>query len=67
MSRVIQYLSQGEALGMEEPALKFLTYSLHDAQIGNMIVWLTQRVDTFDYIPYAASVIFELKYSKSCL
>jgi hypothetical protein len=65
MTRVLKYLLNPEVEA--EPSLKFLTFSLHDAQIGNMIVWLTGSLDSFDSIPYAASVVFELKYSETCL
>jgi len=31
------------------------------------MVWLTQTEASFDFIPYASQVIYELKYSESCM
>ena len=47
--------------------LKFLIYSAHDTQVDNMMVFLTQSKESFDYIPYASQVTFELKHSSQCV
>ena len=47
--------------------LKYMIYSAHDTQVTAMMVFLTQSIDSFDYTPYSSNVIFELKYSESCL
>ena len=47
--------------------LKFMIYSAHDTQVDNMMVVLTQSKTSFDYVPYASQVIFELKYSADCM
>ena len=44
--------------------LKFMIYSAHDVQVVNMLRFLA--VD-YDWVPYASTVTFELKYSASCL
>lgn len=46
---------------------KFMIYSAHDDQIDNSMVWLMQSMSSFDHIPYASTVIYELKYSQTCL
>ena len=47
--------------------LKYLIYSAHDTQVVNMVSWLTQKTNGFDYVPYASTVIFELMYSDACV
>ena len=44
-----------------------MVYSAHDTQVDNMMVFLTQNKTSFDYVPYASQVIFELKYSEECV
>jgi len=41
-----------------------MIYSAHDDQITNMLNFLGPD---YDWIPYAATVTFELKYSVKCL
>lgn len=48
----------------EESPLKFMVYSAHDTQVVNMMDFLKE--DYF-FTPFASTVIFELKYSESCL
>lgn len=47
-----------------EEALKFVMYSAHDTQVVNMMNFLAKDIY---WTPYASTVIFELKYSASCL
>lgn len=47
-----------------EIPLKYMIYSAHDTQVVNMMDFLQK--DYF-YTPFASTVIFELKYSESCL
>ena len=42
-------------------------YSAHDTNVDNMLVWLTQDHNSFDYVPFASQVTFELKYSPECV
>jgi len=45
-------------------ALKFVIYSAHDTQVVNMMNFLKKD---YDFIPYASTVVFEVKYSADCL
>ena len=56
----------GEA-NSDRNELKFLIYSAHDTQVDSMMVFLTQSKESFDYIPYASQVTFELKHSPKCV
>ena len=47
--------------------LKLMIYSAHDTQVTQMMAFLTEDLDDFAYTPYASQVIFELKYSETCL
>ena len=54
-------------LGKSMPAknaLKFMIYSAHDNQVVNMMNFLKKD---YKYIPYASTVVFEVKYSANCL
>lgn len=53
-----------EGAADREEALKFVMYSAHDTQVVNMMDFLAK--DLY-WTPYASTVIFELKYSASCL
>jgi len=57
-------LAKGE---QDAEALKFMIYSAHDDQIDNMMVFLTGTYDSFDFVHYASTVIFELTVSESCM
>ena len=48
----------------DKDPLKFLIYSAHDTQVVNMMTFLQKD---FYWTPYASNVIFELKYSASCM
>lgn len=50
--------------GTQNDDYKFMIYSAHDDTITNMLRFLD--VD-FDWIPFAATVTFELRYSAKCL
>ena len=47
-----------------EKDLKFMIYSAHDTQVVNMMNFLKKD---YYWTPYASQVIYELKYSASCL
>lgn len=47
--------------------LKYMLYSDHDDQIDNMWLWLNPTNFEFDYIKYASTAIFELRYNEECL
>ena len=51
----------------ENKNVKFMIYSGHDTQVDNLVVWLTQDIDSFESVPFASTVTFELKYSAKCL
>lgn len=42
-------------------------YSAHDTNVDNMLVWLTQDHTSFDYVPFASQVTFELQFSAKCI
>ena len=44
-----------------------MIYSGHDTQVDNLVVWLTGDIDSFENIPFASTITFELKYSAKCL
>jgi hypothetical protein len=44
--------------------LKYRLYSAHDTQIGNILAVLVPEF-SFEYVPYASSVFFELYQFKS--
>ena len=48
----------------KESEVKFMIYSAHDDQVTNMLTFLGSD---FYFVPYAATVTFELKYSVQCL
>lgn len=48
----------------ETKDLKYIIYSAHDTQVVNMMGFLQKD---FDWVTYASTVIFELKYSEQCL
>ena len=56
-----------QVTGQRENDLKYAIFSAHDTQVDNMLVFLTQNKEGFDYVPYAAQINFELKYSPECL
>ena len=51
----------------EDTKTKFMVYSAHDTQVDNMMIFLTQNKTSFEYVPYASQVIFELNYSEECV
>ena len=63
MSDKVNSLLSAEKSSLTSP-LNYIIYSAHDDQIINMLNFL--GVD-FDWVPYAATVTFELKYSARCL
>ena len=44
-----------------------MIYSGHDTQVDNIVVWLTDDIDSFEFVPFASTVTLELKYSAQCL
>ena len=46
--------------------LKYMIYSSHDTQIVQMMDYLRLQSNFF-FTPFASNIIFELKYSESCL
>ena len=70
MRKPLDLMSQrvtGENVDQTYANLKYMIYSAHDTQVDNMMVWLTQKHDSFGYIPYASTVVFELMYSDACI
>ena len=47
--------------------LKYIIYSAHDTQVDNMEVWLNPNDYQMNFIKFASSIFYELKYSESCL
>ena len=43
-----------------------MVYSEHDLEVDNMMIFLKQNA-TFNSVPFASQVVFELKYSEACL
>ena len=62
MGRTVYMIPQDE-----NKNVKFMIYSGHDTQVDNLVVWLTGDIDSFENIPFASTVTFELKYSAKCL
>ena len=67
MRRIVKELISGDDKKGLFNDLKYIIYSAHDTQVDNLMVWLTQTKEIFNNIPYASTVVFELKYSPSCL
>lgn len=53
----------GKTNKTEDP-MKLMIYSAHDTQVVNMMDFLQKD---FDWVPYASTVVFELKYQESCV
>ena len=56
-----------DSKGVDNNELKFMIYSAHDTQVDNMLVFLSESEESFDFVPFASQVTFELKYSASCV
>lgn len=54
----------GIILSLPDTVFKYMIYSAHDDSVLNMLRFLGQD---FDWIPFAATVTFEVKYSESCV
>ena len=54
----------GVILDLPGDVFKYMIYSAHDDSITNMLRFLGKD---FDWIPFAATVTFEVKYSEKCV
>jgi len=59
-----EIVTEGVNLNSSEAELKFVMYSAHDTQVVNMMGFLQKD---FDWVGYASTVLFELKYSEECV
>lgn len=54
-------------LSEAEKRMKFMIYSAHDTQVDNVEVWLNPDDYDMEFIKFASSIFFELKFSETCL
>ena len=47
--------------------LKYMIYSVHDTQVDVVEFWLNPDDYEMDFVPFAANIFFELKFSNTCL
>jgi hypothetical protein len=47
--------------------LKYMLYSAHDNQVDVMEYWLNPNDYEMDFVPFAANIFYELKFSQTCL
>jgi len=69
-SKVFELLGLTDAqsdLTDAEKRIKYMIYSAHDTQVDNVEVWLNPDDYDMEFIKFASTIFFELKYSESCL
>lgn len=51
---------------MDTTGPKYILYSSHDTQVGNVISWLGPSNLVMNDIPFASAVFMELHYDRNC-
>ena len=59
---LMKQIVTGVITDQEWASLKYLIYSAHDTQVVNMMTFLTESKSSFNFVPYAGTVTFELMY-----
>lgn len=47
--------------------LRYVIYSAHDVQVGNILEWLRPMDDYYPEVEYSSAIIFELYYDTKCM
>lgn len=65
--KISQMTNTFSSLDTSLDKVKYMLYSDHDDHIDNIWLWLNPLNFDFDYIKYASTAVFELRYNEKCL
>jgi hypothetical protein len=63
MDNIINHILAGE----DYDGPKYILYSAHDTQLGNLVDWFNPDNLRINTIPFASSLFFELHYNEDCI